>query len=143
MQVQNIISDTVVIPDFVSHIEGETTQSIFNSLSNLDFVERSNKALHYRGNEIARDKFFFTKRVTGDLTPAGEMPRLQHKYWYTGFQWKILNYVKFIESCPLVEKIANAINSFDFDNLMSGRHPNINIAKVAVAKLPVNRHPKS
>jgi len=112
-----LLHDTAIIPNFCESVLGLKHDKIWHSLSELShfegseaiplgngdnpqWVRGSHPALHYRGNDITRNKVWFQTGFDDGM----------RKYGYTGWQWMIAGATHRVESVPAVAELGKAIN---------------------------------
>ena len=102
--------DSYYIRNFLSTVLGLDHQYVFNQfLAQIDWVERDNTAILYRGNQINRTKGFFTANT--ELDPVTRVPLQIYKYVYPGFTYRILLQHRCFNDLPILDGIVERITS--------------------------------
>ena len=93
--------DSLFIKDFMSRCLGKDERKMFAKLiERAPWISRDKSYMKYRGNPIARTKFFLTRSRTKI-----------HKYGYTGFQWKSMRKYECYKDYPFIERIVDGLNT--------------------------------
>ena len=119
--------DIFVVPDFAKTFLGFDAKALQNDLEDgrypvraggdditrgeVQWVEGDNVALRYRGNTLKRGKIWLQR---DDPFNHGFL-----RYYYTGWQWKVLPATADVAKCPEVKKVTDAYDKW-VDSLGGG-----------------------
>jgi hypothetical protein len=87
--------------------------------SRVQWVDGDNDALHYRGRELKRGKIWLQE---GQPREVGF-----RRYYYTGWQWSVLQATASVSDCPEVAPIAEKYNAWvaglGYDKVVAQTYP--------------------
>ena len=84
----------------------------------VQWVAGNHKSLHYRGNELAREKMWFQREETW----TGPAPKINY-YYYTGVQWAVVNAQSCWSKCAEVQGVMDKMDAlYERINAPSANH---------------------
>eukprot|EP01126_Amoeba_proteus_P055009 TRINITY_DN679_c0_g1_i3.p1 TRINITY_DN679_c0_g1~~TRINITY_DN679_c0_g1_i3.p1 ORF type:complete len:213 (+),score=43.64 TRINITY_DN679_c0_g1_i3:50-640(+) len=100
--------DSIYISGFLSQV-GMDAKQLFSELMEIGpFVPRDSEVMLYRGNQLARTKFFLVEDSTKSAS-KDQPPKMIRKYVYPGWQWESL---MFYRSIDCVKPISDLVKVF-------------------------------
>jgi len=109
--------DSLYVSNFMQdYLHVDPQELLEKALESAPCAPRDSEAMKYRGNQLARTKFFL---VEGE-GPSDKPPKIIKKYTYPGWQWASMLFYRSFNAFPEIKDIVDSLTAHCSYSLLEG-----------------------